>query len=65
MRRKSLVKKLRLQVDELRELVNSNPHVPLREVQQVVGEVEEIIMSLREKELLKILDKKRDHCAEK
>jgi len=43
MRRKSLVKKLRLQVDELRELVNRNPHMPLGEVQRAVGAVQEII----------------------
>jgi hypothetical protein len=55
---KRLIEKLRLRVDELRELVNRNPHMPLGEVQQAVGEVEEIIMSLRGKELLKILDKK-------
>ena len=40
---KRLIEKLRLQVDELRELVNRNPHMPLGEVQRAVGAVQEII----------------------
>lgn len=49
---------LRLQVNELKVLVNRNPHMPLGEVQRAEGAVQEIIWSLRERELLKILDKK-------
>lgn len=50
---KKLIEKLRLQVNELVELVNRNPHMPLEEVQRAVGAVQEIIWSLRERELRK------------
>jgi 5-methylthioribose kinase len=62
---KRLIEKLRLEIDELRQLVNMNPHFDLREVQRAVGAVEEIVMSLREKELLKILAKKRGSLCRK
>lgn len=50
---KKLIKKLQLQVDELRQLVNMNPHFNLREIERAVSDVEEIVLSLREKELRK------------
>lgn len=62
---KRLVEKLRLQVDELRQLVNMNPHFDLREVEGAVRSVEEIVLSLRDREIRKMFAKKRGHCAKK